>query len=57
MSRQLWWGHRIPAYLVKIEGIIDHPNDSNDEHFVVGRDEKEAREKAAKKFNVSPDKV
>ena len=42
---------------MKIEGIIDHPNDSNDEHFVVGRDEKEAREKAAKKFNVSPDKV
>jgi valyl-tRNA synthetase len=20
ISRQLWWGHRCPAYLVKIEG-------------------------------------
>ena len=26
ISRQLWWGHRIPAYLVTIPGVIDHPD-------------------------------
>lgn len=26
ISRQLWWGHRIPAYLVTIPGLIDHPD-------------------------------
>lgn len=57
VSRQLWWGHRIPAYLVRIPGVLDNPNDSNDEHFVVARDEKDAREKAAKKFNVNPDQI
>lgn len=39
ISRQLWWGHRIPAYLVKITGVLDNPDTSNDEHWVVGRNE------------------
>lgn len=26
VSRQLWWGHRIPAYLVRIAGLIDNPD-------------------------------
>lgn len=43
--------------MVKIPGVIDNPDDQNDEHYVVGRTEKEAKEKAAKKFNVSPDQV
>jgi len=55
ISRQLWWGHRIPAYLCKIPGIIDNPDTQNEDHYVVGRNEAEAREKAAKKFGVSPD--
>ncbi|GAM23020.1 hypothetical protein SAMD00019534_061950 [Acytostelium subglobosum LB1] len=25
ISRQLWWGHRIPAYLVKIKGVAADP--------------------------------
>jgi len=52
ISRQLWWGHRIPCYLVTIPGKIDNPDINNNEHWVVGRNEAEARENAAKKFNV-----
>lgn len=43
ISRQLWWGHRIPCYLVKIAGVIDHPDKNNNDHWVVGRTEEEAR--------------
>lgn len=43
ISRQLWWGHRIPAYLVTIPGVLDHPETNNNDHWVVGRDENEAR--------------
>ena len=35
ISRQLWWGHRIPAYLVKIPGVIDHPKSENSDHWVI----------------------
>ena len=57
ISRQLWWGHRIPAYLVTIAGVIDHPDTLTGEHYVVGRTEQEAKENAAKKFGVSVDQV
>ena len=53
ISRQLWWGHRIPAYLVTIPGKLDHPDTNNHEHWVVGRDEAEAKESAAKKWGVN----
>jgi len=39
ISRQLWWGHRIPVYLVTIPGVLDHPDSNNPEHFVCGRNE------------------
>lgn len=52
ISRQLWWGHRIPCYLVKIPGKIDNPDTNNPEHWVTGRNEAEARENAAKKFSI-----
>jgi valyl-tRNA synthetase len=57
ISRQLWWGHRIPVYMVTIPGVIDHPDKNNPEHFVVGRTQQEALTNACKKFNVSEDKV
>jgi len=57
ISRQLWWGHRIPVYLVTIPGVIDHPDKNNHKHFVVGRNETEARANAAKKFNVAPETI
>uniref|UniRef100_A0A8D1JBU6 Valine--tRNA ligase, mitochondrial n=1 Tax=Sus scrofa TaxID=9823 RepID=A0A8D1JBU6_PIG len=43
VSRQLWWGHRIPAYLVVEECAKGNTEDC----WVVGRTEAEAREVAA----------
>ncbi|KAJ1863978.1 valine--tRNA ligase [Coemansia sp. RSA 2703] len=48
VSRQLWWGHRIPAYFVRIAG---QDNDPSDTHFwVVGRTDEEAQARAAERF-------
>jgi valyl-tRNA synthetase len=57
ISRQLWWGHRIPAYLTKVEGIIDQPNTNNQDHWAVGRSEEDVLEQVAKKHGVTKDKV
>eukprot|EP00761_Pharyngomonas_kirbyi_P014295 gb/GECH01014325.1/.p1 GENE.gb/GECH01014325.1/~~gb/GECH01014325.1/.p1 ORF type:complete len:972 (+),score=309.36 gb/GECH01014325.1/:1-2916(+) len=57
ISRQLWWGHRIPAYFVKIEGQEDQSDALNSQYWVASRSEEEAIDKAAKKFNVDPSKV
>jgi len=56
ISRQLWWGHRIPAYHVTIkdQGSPD-PTDNN--YWVSGRTVEEAKKKAAERFNVTEDKV
>ncbi|XP_006215367.3 valine--tRNA ligase, mitochondrial isoform X1 [Vicugna pacos] len=43
VSRQLWWGHRIPAYLV----VEEHAKGDKEDCWVVGRTEAEAREVAA----------
>ncbi|KAJ5551481.1 valyl-tRNA synthetase-like protein [Penicillium sp. DV-2018c] len=48
LSRQLWWGHQIPAYFVRFEG---ETNDTADNVlWVTGRTEDEAYEKAEMKF-------
>lgn len=44
VSRQLWWGHRIPAYMV----VGGKAEDDGKECWVVGRSEAEARAVAAK---------
>lgn len=49
ISRQLWWGHRIPAYRVTVQGKPP-AGASDNECWVSGRSEDEAREKAAAKF-------
>ncbi|KIY63886.1 hypothetical protein CYLTODRAFT_425719 [Cylindrobasidium torrendii FP15055 ss-10] len=46
ISRQLWWGHRCPAYFVDIEGQEQDRNDGK--HWVVGRTIEQATERAAK---------
>ncbi|KAF9476104.1 hypothetical protein BDN70DRAFT_995902 [Pholiota conissans] len=46
ISRQLWWGHRCPAYFVKIAGEDQDANDGA--HWVVGRTIEEARSRAEK---------
>jgi valyl-tRNA synthetase len=49
LSRQLWWGHQIPAYYISIEGE-EGGNDANDDYWVCGRTDYEAQEKAEQKF-------
>ncbi|KAJ3874087.1 tRNA synthetases class I-domain-containing protein [Lentinula edodes] len=44
VSRQLWWGHRCPAYFVDIEGR--EQNRSDGDNWVVGRDLEQATERA-----------
>ncbi|KAG9098262.1 AP-1 adaptor complex sigma subunit Aps1, partial [Ceratobasidium sp. 392] len=58
ISRQLWWGHRCPAYFVNIEGTDKDKNDGK--WWVVGRTEQEATERATKlaagaKFTIHQD--
>eukprot|EP01138_Halocafeteria_seosinensis_P014615 gb/GECG01014920.1/.p1 GENE.gb/GECG01014920.1/~~gb/GECG01014920.1/.p1 ORF type:complete len:1066 (+),score=173.55 gb/GECG01014920.1/:1-3198(+) len=56
ISRQLWWGHRIPAFLGCLSGETP-PQDPSAQNWFVGRTEDEAREKAAKFFGVSKEQV
>ncbi|KAH7918790.1 hypothetical protein BV22DRAFT_1100140 [Leucogyrophana mollusca] len=44
ISRQLWWGHRCPAYYVRIEGGENDVNDGK--NWVVGRTLEEATRRA-----------
>ncbi|SPO39937.1 probable VAS1 - valyl-tRNA synthetase [Pseudozyma flocculosa] len=58
ISRQLWWGHRCPAYFVNIEGKQQDRNDAS--QWVVGRTAEEAQARAEKlaggaKFTVEQD--
>lgn len=56
ISRQLWWGHRIPAYYVTVLGEASG-SDGDEKYWVSARNEEEAMEKAIKKFNVTKDKI
>lgn len=49
ISRQLWWGHRIPAYFARLPGeeTLDKNDPVNNNRWFVGRTEQEARNKAA----------
>jgi valyl-tRNA synthetase len=48
LSRQLWWGHQVPAYYIKLK---DGPAyDTNSDYWVCGETEELAREKAEAKF-------
>lgn len=56
MSRQLWWGHRIPAYsVIHDDGKGDDDCDvfstnSNNTSWIVARSEEEARSRAREKY-------
>lgn len=54
VSRQLWWGHRIPAYRCTLAGQALGDIESG---WVVGRDEAEAKRKAGEKFNLNEEQV
>ncbi|MDO4172547.1 MAG: valine--tRNA ligase [Prevotellaceae bacterium] len=45
ISRQLWWGHRIPAYYLPV-------GDDGEERFVVALTKEEALEKAKEKYDM-----
>lgn len=49
LSRQLWWGHQIPAYYVTVSGEA-HEIGAADERWVIARTEAEALEKAEAMF-------
>jgi len=48
VSRQLWWGHRIPAYLFWHKSTETRPSFEKQSSYVVARSEEEARLKAKK---------
>jgi len=56
ISRQLWWGHRIPAYHVTVQGEAA-PDSTDNKYWVSGRTEAEAKTKAANRFKVKEDKI
>ncbi|KAK2722041.1 valine--tRNA ligase-like isoform X2 [Artemia franciscana] len=56
ISRQLWWGHRIPAYFVTITGQPVGDKD-DDKFWVSGRTMEEAKRSAADKFKVTEDSI
>jgi valyl-tRNA synthetase len=51
VSRQLWWGHRIPAYRITVAGRAGG-NELDSDNWVVARSEAEAAEIAARRFGV-----
>lgn len=53
ISRQLWWGHQIPAYKVMLPSY----EGQQEEQWVWGRSEDEARQRAAVKYGLKPDAV
>lgn len=48
VSRQLWWGHQIPAYKVSFPGSENVEKNDTGSLWIVGRTEAEARRRAAK---------
>ncbi|KAF3967901.1 hypothetical protein CMV_008152 [Castanea mollissima] len=53
VSRQLWWGHCVPAWYVTLEDDeLKELGAYNDrDHWVVARNEDEAQEEASRKYN------
>ncbi|KAJ8759608.1 hypothetical protein K2173_008789 [Erythroxylum novogranatense] len=50
ISRQLWWGHRIPAWYVTLEDDELKEFGAYSDHWVVGKDEEVARAEASLKY-------
>ncbi|KAG7982619.1 hypothetical protein I3843_04G062200 [Carya illinoinensis] len=51
ISRQLWWGHRIPAWYVSLEDDELKEIGAYNDHWVVARNEEEAQEEASRLYN------
>ncbi|XP_033114818.1 valine--tRNA ligase-like [Anneissia japonica] len=57
LSRQLWWGHRIPAYFVTIDNDDASGKNTDAEYWVSAHSEEEAKHKAAKRFDVQASNI
>lgn len=58
ISRQLWWGHRIPAYFITInDASIPAGSADDNNYWVAAHNEAEAIEKASKKFSIPKEKI
>ena len=57
ISRQLWWGHRIPCWLIKIPGVKEHPSFDNKEDMVLGVTKEDALKEAKSRFPEHSDKL
>ncbi|ESQ34362.1 hypothetical protein EUTSA_v10006653mg [Eutrema salsugineum] len=51
ISRQIWWGHRVPAWYATLEEDELKEAGAYTDHWIVARDEEEARKEAASKFS------
>jgi valyl-tRNA synthetase len=58
ISRQLWWGHRIPAYFVSFtDDTVPAGEETDNKYWVSGHSEEEAKQIAAYRFNVPLEKI
>ncbi|KAM9838315.1 valine--tRNA ligase, mitochondrial [Aulostomus maculatus] len=57
ISRQLWWGHQIPAYKVELPQSAAAGQELGPDQWVWGRNEEEARQRAAIKYGVKPEAI
>ncbi|XP_055372373.1 valine--tRNA ligase [Condylostylus longicornis] len=57
VSRQLWWGHRIPAYFVSFTDTNIKCEIDDEKYWIVARSSEEALEKASQRFNVDKSKI
>ncbi|KAK7256894.1 hypothetical protein RIF29_30453 [Crotalaria pallida] len=51
ISRQLWWGHQIPAWYVTLEDDAVQDFGAYNDHWVVARNEEEAQDKASQRYS------
>ena len=58
ISRQLWWGHRIPAFFITVDDpSVPAGSDIDEKYWVSAATEEEAIKKAAKRFDVDDKKI
>jgi valyl-tRNA synthetase len=67
ISRQLWWGHRIPAYRVcgtnqhmqfdQDVGMVPHTDSDGKRGWVVGRSDEDAARQALDAMDISPSSI
>ncbi|PUZ38372.1 hypothetical protein GQ55_9G191100 [Panicum hallii var. hallii] len=50
ISRQLWWGHRIPAWYVTLEDDKEKDMGSYSDHWIIARDENDAILEAKQRY-------